>query len=237
MEIQIFNFEGKEVRTVQIEGEPWFVGKDVCSAFGDKNHNRSISRLDDDDKKVTNLLTGGGKQNIIVINESGLYALLFHMQPQKTNNEGVQDAYPLEVQERIEQLRKFKRWVTGDVLPSIRKHGAYMTPSTIETLVNNPDLIIELASRLKDEQQNHKATQQRLEDKTTQLDENKQWYTVKRVAKLNGINWRDINWKRLKTTSQYMQCEIKKVFDANYGNVNTYHIDVWEQEYPELNYQ
>lgn len=69
--------------------------------------------------------TPGGIQKMTIINESGLYSLLFAMQPQKTNNNGVTDAYPIEVQERINKLRKFKRWVTSEVLPSIRKHGYY----------------------------------------------------------------------------------------------------------------
>ena len=71
---------------------------------------------------------------------------------------------------------------------------------------------------------------------TVQLDESKEYFTVKRVAKLNNIHWKKINWRRLKDTSEYLQIEIKKIFDANYDKVNAYHIDVWQHEYPELSY-
>ena len=121
-------FENEEfgtVRTMVIDENPWFVGKDICNVFGDKNHNRSLSRIDDCDRKIVPLETAGGKQNLVVVNESGLYALLFAMQPQKAHSEGVSDEYPLEIQERINKLRKFKHWVTSEVLPSIRKTGSY----------------------------------------------------------------------------------------------------------------
>lgn len=84
-ELQIFNSsEFGQIRTVIIDNEPWFVGKDVCEVFGDTNHKRSLSRIDDDEKGVSQIDTPGGKQNMTVINESGLYSLLFQMQPQKS---------------------------------------------------------------------------------------------------------------------------------------------------------
>lgn len=106
--------------------EPWFVGKDVCQIFGDKNHNRSIGRVDTVDKRQEIIVDSlGREQKAVFVNESGLYSLLFAMQPQKAHNDGVSDEYPIEVQERIEKLHKFKRWVTSEVLPSIRKTGSY----------------------------------------------------------------------------------------------------------------
>lgn len=121
------NQEFGSVRTMVIDDEPWFVGKDICTIFGDKNHNRSIGRVDSVDKREEYLVdTLGRKQKAIFINESGLYALLFSMQPQKANNDGVSDAYPMETQQRIDRLRRFKHWVTSEVLPSIRKHGGYI---------------------------------------------------------------------------------------------------------------
>ena len=128
--LQIFeNTDFGTFRTVLIDKEPYFVGKDVCEAFNDKNHNRSLGRIDEEDKRreqITDVL--GRKQEAVLINESGLYALLFAMQPQKANHDGVSDAYPIEVQERIEKLRRFKRWVTSEVLPAIRKTGSYTVP-------------------------------------------------------------------------------------------------------------
>ena len=123
-ELQIFNNpEFGSVRTSNINGEPWFVGKDVCEAFGDTNYRRSLSNIDDSDKGVSQIETHGGKQNMVIINESGLYSLLFQMQPQKAKGVSQNDDL---VQERIEKLHRFKRWVTSEVLPSIRKNGGYI---------------------------------------------------------------------------------------------------------------
>ena len=128
-ELLIFeNPEFGRIRTAEIDGEPWFVGKDVCYVFGDKNHNRSLGRVDSEDKRMIDITDSiGRQQHITVINESGLYSLLFAMQPQKANHDGVPDAYPIDVQERVNKLRRFKRWVTSEVLPSIRKTGSYWT--------------------------------------------------------------------------------------------------------------
>lgn len=128
--LQIFNnTDFGSVRTVLIDKEPYFVGKDVCEAFDDKNHNRSLGRIDEDDKRRERIIDAlGRKQEVILINESGLYALLFAMQPQKAHNGGVSDEYPIEVRERIKKLRRFKRWVTSEVLPAIRKTGTYSVP-------------------------------------------------------------------------------------------------------------
>lgn len=135
--LQIFkNEEFGSIRTFVKNGEYWFVGRDVCNAFKDKNPNRSIGRIDDCDKRSLKIKDSlGREQTVTVINESRLYALLFAMQPQKANKDGVSNAYPIEVQERIEKLRRFKRWVTHDVLPTLRKTGSYsMNPQE-----NKPD--------------------------------------------------------------------------------------------------
>ncbi|GAE27002.1 phage antirepressor protein [Halalkalibacter wakoensis JCM 9140] len=139
---KVFNYGKSEVRTVVKGEEVWFVAKDVCEVFGDTHYRRSISRLDEDEKGVTPLSTPGGTQQITVVNESGLYSLLFSMQPQKKSTVSEQ-----EYKNRVDGLKKFKRWVTHDVLPSIRKHGMYAK----DELLDNPDLLIEVASKLKEE--------------------------------------------------------------------------------------
>lgn len=147
-ELQIFNYNQNEIRTVMVDGEPWFVAADVCSYFGVTNRNRVMQQLDDDEKGGTQMDTPGGIQNVTIINEAGLYSLLFALQPNKAR--GVSDEY---IQQRNEELRCFKRWVTHDVIPTIRKHGAYMTPAKIEEALLNPDTIINLAMQLKSEQE------------------------------------------------------------------------------------
>ena len=115
----------KDVRVIQADGKPWFVGKDVCRFFGDKNHSRSLSRVNEADKAILDLETKGGIQKTILVNESGLYALLLGMHPQKANKYGTSQA----TQERIEKLSAFRRWVTHDVLPTVRQGGKYETPA------------------------------------------------------------------------------------------------------------
>lgn len=103
--IQIFSYNGKEVRTTEINGDTWFIAKDVCDILEISNHRDATSNLDDDEKGVAKIDTLGGMQNMTVINESGLYTLLM-----RSNKE---------------EAKPFRRWVTHDVLPSIRKTGSY----------------------------------------------------------------------------------------------------------------
>ena len=121
------------VRTVIREGEPWFVAADVCRALEISNNRDALSRLDDDEKGVALTDTPGGQQEMSVINEPGLYTLVLGS--------------------RKPEARAFKRWITHEVIPAIRKHGGYLTPPTIEELLNNPDMIVELALRLKAERE------------------------------------------------------------------------------------
>lgn len=164
-EIKIFeNPDFGEVRTVEVNGEPWFIGRDICAAFGDTNSRRSLARVDEADKSTVGITDSLGRsQNAIIINESGLYSLLFSMQPQKANHDGVTDAYPIEIQERLEKLRKFKRWVTSEVLPSIRKRGAYMTDEIIHKALAEPDFLIQLATELKEEREKSRQLETKIE--------------------------------------------------------------------------
>lgn len=143
MENEIIIFENPEfgkVRTVIIDSEPWFVGRDICNVFGDKNSSRSLGRIDTEDKRMINILDSKNRsQTATFVNESGLYSLLFAMQPQKANHDGVSDAYPIDVQKRIEKLHKFKRWVTSEVLPSIRKTGKYEIKNNPAPAIEKPD--------------------------------------------------------------------------------------------------
>ena len=120
-DLQIFkNDTFGQVRAIEQNGNPWFVAKDVCDVFGATNRNRIMQDLDADEKGYTQMNTPGGIQEVAIVNESGLYQLLFSLQPAKAR--GVRDEY---IQERVNKLKAFKRWVTHDVIPSIRKTGSY----------------------------------------------------------------------------------------------------------------
>ncbi len=109
METSILQWkEGTSIRMQMIKDEPWFAAKDVCSLLGLDNSRQAVSRLDDDEKGVINSDTLGGKQELTFVNESGMYALIF--------------------QSRKPQARAFRKWVTGEVLPSLRKYGYYVAP-------------------------------------------------------------------------------------------------------------
>ena len=128
-ELQLFQFEDNQVRTVNSNGIIWFAAVDVTDALGIKNPSDAIKPLDEDERARFNL---GRQGNANFISEPGLYKLI-----------GAS---------RKPAAKRFNRWVTHEVLPSIRKHGAYMTPETIEKAIYNPDFIINLATQLKDEQ-------------------------------------------------------------------------------------
>lgn len=119
------------IRTTTINGEPWFVAADVCEALEIQNPTDAIKKLDEDEKARLNLGLRGGDTN--VVNEPGLYALVLGS--------------------RKPEAKAFKRWITHEVIPTIRKHGAYMTPETIEKVLSDPDTIIKLATELKEERE------------------------------------------------------------------------------------
>lgn len=135
MELTIFkNHEFGSVRATGINGEPWLVGKDVAEILGYSRTADAIrAHVDPDDKGVGELETPGGPQAMVIINESGLYSLIFGS--------------------KLPKAREFKHWVTSEVLPSIRKHGAYATETTIDNILNDPDFGIRLLSQLKEERQ------------------------------------------------------------------------------------
>ena len=122
------------IRTTTINGEPWFVAVDVCKALEIQNHKDAIGRLDEDEKTGVDLTDPHGRvQNTNCVNEPGLYALVLGS--------------------RKPEAKAFKRWITHEVIPAIRKHGAYMTPEKVEEILLNPDTIIKLATELKEERE------------------------------------------------------------------------------------
>lgn len=132
--ITVFNNEefGK-IRTVIIDNKPWFVGKDVAEALEYNEPHKAIARHISDDDRMKHPVTDstGRNQDTWIINESGLYALIFGS--------------------KLESAKRFKHWVTSEVLPSIRKNGIYATDNVIDNILNNPDFGIELLTRLKEE--------------------------------------------------------------------------------------
>ena len=123
--LTIFNYEGNNVRTILKEGSPWWVLKDVCAVLGISKYRDAAERLDADEREPVRVDTPGGPQEMTCINESGLYNLIL-----RSDKPGA---------------KKFKRWVTHEVLPSIRRHGLYAT----DELLANPDFLIKALQELK----------------------------------------------------------------------------------------
>ena len=138
-ELQIFNHpDFGQVRTVTINDEPWFVGKDVSRVLGYADENKAIAmHVDDEDKLNDKTALSLGQRGGWFINESGLYSLV--------------------LSSKLPNAKKFKRWITTEVIPSIRKHGAYMTPDTMRRFIADPDFAIGLLTALKDEQEKSRA--------------------------------------------------------------------------------
>lgn len=129
--LQIFNFDELPVRTLKVDGEPYFVGKDVAEILGYKKPENAIANHVDDEDKTTTLIQGTGsnyKSKAVLINESGLYALIFSS--------------------KLESAKRFKRWVTSEVLPQIRNKGMYITKATATEMINNPEILTMLVEQI-----------------------------------------------------------------------------------------
>lgn len=139
------NQEFGKIRISVIQSEPWFVGKDVAEILGYAKPRNAISaHVDGEDKKDAPIQGPlGGTQTMTVINESGLYSLI--------------------LSSKLPTAKRFKRWVTSEVLPAIRKHGAYLTEQKVEEILTNPDTIIKLATQLKQEREARKQAEQLIE--------------------------------------------------------------------------
>lgn len=129
-EIQVFNFNGSETRVVEVNGQPWWVTKDVCEILG-LDVASGARGLDDDEKGLHIMQTHGGDQQVSIISEAGLYSLI--------------------LRSRKPEAKAFKRWVTHEVLPSIRKHGLYAAPATVDDILGNPDAFIRILQQIKEE--------------------------------------------------------------------------------------
>ena len=182
MQPQLFSFKGQQVRIVTIDNEAYFVGKDVADILGYANNRDAlVKHVDDEDKQTSQIATAGQKRSMTVINESGLYSLILGS--------------------KLPQAKDFKHWVTSEVLPTIRKHGAYMTPAKIEEVLTDPDTIIQLATQLKQEREGRLIAEQKVNEltpKATYYDKvlaDKSLVTITQIAKDYGMSGRAMNRK------------------------------------------
>jgi prophage antirepressor-like protein len=215
---KVFEYQGNAVRTVTVEGAPWFVAKDVCDILEHSNSRMALDRLDDDEKGVSSIDTLGGNQEVQVVNEPGLYNLVLGS--------------------RKPEAKAFKRWVTHEVLPAIRRHGMY----AVEELLDNPDLMIKTFTALKEEREKTKrlelqSAQQsqiinELSPKATYYDlvlQNKSLLAITKIAKDYGMSGTALNALLHELSIQYKQGDVwllyQKYADKGYTQSKTHVID------------
>ena len=197
-ELKFFtNSEFGTIRMVySIEEEPYFVAKDVTEALGYSNSSKAISdHVDEDDKLNNESLSSLGQRGGWLINESGLYSLI--------------------LSSKLPNAKKFKKWVTSDILPSIRKHGIYATDNVIDNILNNPDFGIELLTKLKEE----RAARVEAERKNAILTHVNKTYTMTEIAK--ELNLKSAMQLNSMLASMNIQYKINGtwVFYSNYSNL------------------
>ena len=223
--LEIFkNQDFGEIRAISINDEPYFVGKDVAMILGYTNPRKAvIDHVDDDVKKdgVTIRDSIGREQKPVLINESGLYSLI--------------------LSSKLPNAKKFKRWVTSEVLPEIRKNGSYTkAPKSFKEALflayKQQDKIEELEKtkawigNKREAQAMNTASQKVKEVKKLQLalDLEMSYATVKKVEKATG---RKYNWQNLKKYCESAGLCWNKAFDSNYGSVNSYPAEAWKNVY------
>ncbi|AXF40189.1 anti-repressor Ant [Paenibacillus phage Jacopo] len=128
-QLQVFNFTGKDVRVIMKDGQPWWLAKDICSVLDHSDVSMAVKRLDEDEKLTQTLFVSGQNRNVWFVNEPGLYSLI--------------------LTSRKPEAKQFKRWVTHEVLPAIRKTGMYAA----DELLDNPELLIQAVTKLKEERE------------------------------------------------------------------------------------
>lgn len=219
-ELQNFTFDGSTVRTITINDEPYFVGKDVAEVLGYADTFGALKKhVDDEDKQNCRNDSFESNRGLTVINESGLYSLI--------------------IGSKLPTAKRFKRWVTSEVLPSIRKHGAYATAPTIDRMIEDPDFAIQLLQNLKEEREQRRRLETMNAVQAQQIDElqpKASYYDVvlncKDLMSISKIA-KDYGWSAMKMNTylhekgiQYKQGNIwllyQKYADKGYTSTKTH---------------
>jgi prophage antirepressor-like protein len=196
----------------------------VVNVLGYQNTAETINKFVDDEDKIkmnnSDLLLLGidsGRKGETLISESGLYSLV--------------------LSSKIEGAKAFKRWVTSEVLPDIRKKGIYATSMTVDKMLDDPDFAIELLQKYKHEKAEKQKALQQVDNLNTVLDNLLEWVSILKVSRFNKVSENNFNWRVLKQKSADLGYAIKKAESPRYPYQNLYHITVFKACYPEYNYK
>lgn len=211
-----FKFEGNQVRTVMIDDEPYFVGKDVAALLGYKNTKDALSKhVNDEDKLGSQLTTSGQNRQMTVINESGVYDLIFDASRQGKNADIRRKA------------TEFRHWVTNDVLPSIRKNGMYMTDEEAYAITHDKDALGDLLLKAGNQLKQKDLVIQELKPKADYTDKmlaNPGLETTSVIAKNYGYSTREFNKLLHGLGIQYKQGKTWLLY-AKYQNLGYTHVE------------
>jgi len=219
-ELQVFQFEGNQVRTQIIDGEPWFVAKDVCDILGIEKYRDAITRLDEDERESVKMDTLGGKQSMSAVNESGLYSLIL------TSNKP--------------EAKKLKKWVTSDVLPAIRKTGRYESrPLSVEEHILGAMTIIHHdLENVKKDMGGLKLDVGDMKEEIRKIEANQvnfpdDYFQVKGYARYKGIEIPENMVSPLGRKATKLSNErgvlIKTVPHGHFGRIGSYHVSILEE--------
>ena len=202
--LETLSFEDREVRMLLRDGNPWWVAKDVCEVLEIAESHRSLAALDDDEKGRHTVTTPGGPQEMAIINEPGLYSLV--------------------LRSRKPEAKRFKRWLTHDVIPAIRRHGCYRAGP--RDLVREAELLLEVTRRQVAQEAEQARTRRLAQAAMDQASSNFGRYTVLGFARLHGLDL-DVqqaakHGRKLTRICEGLGAEIGAVTDPRFGRVNTY---------------
>ncbi len=165
-QIQIFNFEAQEIKTIEIDNQIWFIARNICDILDIHDSGQAIERIDEDEKLTRKLYVSGQERNVYLINESGLYTLIL-----RSNKP---------------EAKKFKKWITKEVLPSIRKTGSYSIQNTLPTM--NADFLLEIATKMKTlEEKTEK--QEILIEKHISIDKSKNYTEIAKLLQISPLKF------------------------------------------------
>lgn len=197
---------GKNIDVYGSAEEPWFKAKDVADWIEHSDASKMVKNIDEDEKGTKIVPTLGGNQKVLMLTEDGLYEVL--------------------MQSRKPIAKQFKKGVKR-ILKELRRNGTVTTNAVPRTYLESLKALVKAEEEKERLALENKQQQFLIEEKAQQLDESKEWYTIKRWAKTRHKNWRSYSWRKLKALSYELGYTVKKIFDANYGEVNIYHRNVF----------
>lgn len=214
--IQIFNYNGNGV-TFRKGDSVMVNATEMAKPFGKRPNDFLSAKSTQELISSLSAKTGISATALVVVNQGG-------------NNQGTW------LHEDLALI--FAQWLSptfylwcNDRIKELMQVGFTATPATLEAMIANPDLVIGMATQLKRLRAENETKTRLLVEKTEQLDESKEWYSIKRWAQIHRRNWRSYNWRKLKAVSHELGYAVKKIFDANYTEVNIYHRAVFEAVY------